>query len=79
MTTKYTIAERAAIDLVRKTMLHKPEIIKDIMKDMAYMSAFGVLNQAKEDIGQLLAVSQVFTDAAKAIINQDKEYFHANH
>lgn len=79
MTTKYTIAEHEAIKLVRRTMLTKPDIIKDIMKDMAYMSAFGVLHQAKDDMGQLLAVAQVFADAAKAIISQDKEYFNADH
>lgn len=78
MTTKYTITEREAIITIRKTMLTKPEIIKEIMKDMAYMSAFGVLTQAKDELDQLLRVSGAFSAAAMAIINQDKEYFNVS-
>jgi len=78
MTTKYTLAEREAINIVRKTMLTKPEIIKEIMKDMAYMSAFGVLTQAKHELDQLLQVSGAFSAAAMAIIKQDKEHFNVS-
>lgn len=79
MATKYTIDERNAIALVRKTMLTKPEIIKEIMKDMAYMQSFGILQQAQTDLKQLLEVTQTFSGAAMAIMKQQEEYFHANH
>lgn len=78
MATTYTIDERRAIDLVRKTMLTKPDIIKDIMKDMAYMSAFGVLTQAKHELDQSLRVTKAFSDAAIAIIKQEEEYFNVS-
>jgi hypothetical protein len=75
MTTKYTIAEREAIEVVRKTMLTKPNIIKAIMRDMAYMQSFGILTQAQTDLKQLLEVTQTFSDAAMAIMKQQEEYF----
>jgi hypothetical protein len=75
MTTKYTIAEREAIEVVRKTMLTKPDIIKAIMRDMAYMQSFGILTQAQTDLKQLLEVTQTFSDAAMAIMKQQEEYF----
>ena len=75
MTTKYTIDERNAIALVRKTMLTKPDIIKAIMKDMAYMQSFGILQQAQRDLKQLLEVTQTFSGAAMAIMKQQDEYF----
>lgn len=75
MTTKYTIDERNAIALVRKTMLTKPDIIKTIMKDMAYMQSFGILQQAQQDLKQLLEVTQTFSGAAMAIMKQQEEYF----
>jgi len=75
MTTKYTIDEAQAIRLVRKTMLTKPDIIKEIMKDMAYMQSFSILQQAQRDLNQLLAVTQTFSSAAMAIIKQQDEYF----
>ena len=78
MTTKYTIDERNAIALVRKTMLTKPDIIREIMKDMAYMQSFGILKQVRTDLKQLQAVTQTFADAAMAIMKQQEEYFDAN-
>jgi hypothetical protein len=75
MTTKYTIDEAQAIRLVRKTMLTKPDIIKAIMKDMAYMQAFGILQQAQKDLKDLLEVTQTFSGAAMAIMKQQAEYF----
>ena len=78
MTTKYTIDEARAIALVRKTMLTKPDIIKAIMKDMAYMQAFGILKQAQTDLKQLMEVTQTFSGAAMAIMKQQEEYFDAD-
>ena len=78
MTTKYTYDERNAIALVRKTMLTKPEIIKEIMKDLPYLSSFNILQQAQRDLNQLLGVTQAFSEAAMAIMKQQKEYFDAN-
>ena len=78
MTTKYTIQEREAINLIRKSMVTKPEIVKEIMKDMAYLSSFNILQQAQRDLNQLLTVTQTFSEAAQAIIKQQDEYFDAN-
>lgn len=78
MTTKYTIDERAAIELVRKTMLTKPDIIKEIMKDMAYMQAFGTLRQVSVELAKLQAVTRTFAEATRAIIKQQEEYFDAD-
>ena len=78
MTTKYTYDERNAIALVRKTMLTKPEIIKEIMKDLPYLSSFNILQQAQRDLNQLLGVTQAFSEAAMAIMKQQKEHFNAN-
>ena len=73
--TKYTNIEREAIMLIRKTMLAKPDIIKEIMKDMAYMQSFNILRQVALELTQMQAVTRVFADSAKAIMNQDMEYF----
>jgi len=75
MTTKYTYDERRAIELIRKTMVNKPDIIKEIMKDMAYLSSFNILKQANDDLKQLLAVTETFANSAMAIIKQKHEYF----
>lgn len=75
MTTKYTIQEREAINLIRKSMVTKPEIVKEIMKDMAYLSSFNILKQAQQDLHQLMVVTQTFSEAAKAIMQQQNEYF----
>ena len=75
MTTKYTIDERNAIALVRKTMLTKPEIIKEIMKDLPYLSSFNILQQAQRDLNQLLTVTRAFSEAAMAIMKQQDEHF----
>ena len=76
--TNYTIAEREAIAVVRKTMLTKPDIIKAIMKDMAYMQSFGILKQVSTELAQLQGVTRAFADATMAIMTQQKEYFDAD-
>ena len=78
MTTKYTYDERRAIEIIRKTMVNKPDIIKEIMKDMAYLSSFNILKQASDDLQQLLAVTETFANSAMAIIKQKHEYFNDN-
>jgi hypothetical protein len=78
MTTKYTYDERRAIEMIRKTMVNKPDIIKEIMKDMAYLSSFNILKQASDDLKQLLAVTETFANSAMAIIKQKHEYFNDN-
>ena len=78
MTTKYTYDERRAIEMIRKTMVNKPDIIKEIMKDMAYLSSFNILKQASDDLQQLLAVTETFANSAMAIIKQKHEYFNDN-
>ena len=75
MTTKYTIQEREAINLIRKSMVTKPEIVKEIMKDMAYLASFNILQQAQRDLHHLLTVTQTFSEAAQAIMQQQNEYF----
>jgi len=75
MTTKYTVDEQHAIAQIRKSMVKKPEIIKEIMKDMAYLSSFNILKQAQHDLNQLLAVTETFANSAMAIIKQKHEYF----
>lgn len=78
MATTYTYEERQAIAVVRTTMHKKPDIIKDIMKDMAYMQAFNILRQTQTELDQLMIVTKVFADSAMAIIHQKQEYFDAN-
>lgn len=78
MTTKYTFDERAAIEIVRKTMLTKPDIIKEIMKDMAYMQAFGILKQVSVELDMLRGVTRTFAEATIAIIKQQEGYFDAD-
>ena len=75
MTTKYTIQQREAINVIRKSMVNQPEIIKAIMKDLPYLSSFGILQQAQRDLNQLLEVTQTFSEAAMAIMKQQDEYF----
>ena len=78
MATTYTYEERKAIDVVRKTMHTKPDIIKDIMKDMAYMQSFNILRQAQRELAQLMRVTEAFANAATAIIQNKTEYFDAD-
>lgn len=75
MTTKYTIQELDAVNVIRKSMVSKPEIIKLIMRDTAYLASFNILKQAQQDLRHLLTVTQTFSEAAKAIMEQNKEYF----
>jgi 5'(3')-deoxyribonucleotidase len=75
MATTYTYEERKAIDVVRNTMQTKPDIIKDIMKDMAYMQSFNILRQTQRELDQLMKVTEVFANAATAIIQNKPEYF----
>jgi hypothetical protein len=71
-TVTYTLDERKAINLIRKTMLRKPEIIQEIMRDTSYQLAERVLLQAKEELVQLLAVNRAFITAASTLVKQQK-------
>ncbi len=71
-TVTYTLDERQAINVIRKAMLKKPEIIQLIMRDTSYQLAERVLLQAKEELGQLLAVNRAFITAASTLVKHQK-------
>jgi hypothetical protein len=79
MSTTYTMQERDAIKLIRKVAQTKPDILKEIIKGTAYLSAFGLLHQAQEELNKLLGVTQAFSAAAMAITTQQEESKNANH
>lgn len=69
----YTYDERAAIVVIRRAMLRKPEIIAEIMKGGSYLMAERVLLQAKTEVSQLLEVNRAFAAAASVLAKQHKE------
>ena len=69
----YTYEERVAIQTIRRSMMKKPEIIAEIMKDGAYAMAESVLLKARDEMAQLLAVSQAFVAAASVLAKKQKE------
>ena len=69
----YTYDERIAIGTIRKSMLKKPEIIDEIMKDGSYAMAERVLLRAKDELSQLLEVNRAFVAAASTLAKQQKE------
>ena len=69
----YTYEERIAINTIRKSMLKKPEIITELMKDGAYVMAERVLLRAKDELSQLLEVNRAFVAAASVLAKQQKE------
>jgi hypothetical protein len=71
--TAYTIQEIEAINVIRKSMLTKPEIIDRIMKDGSYAMAERVLLKAKDELAQLLEVNRAFVAAASVLAKQQKE------
>jgi hypothetical protein len=74
--TAYTIQEIEAINVIRKSMLTKPEIIDRIMKDGSYAMAERVLLKAKDELAQLLEVNRAFVAAASVLAKQQKENNH---
>ena len=74
--TAYTIQEIEAINVIRKSMLTKPEIIDRIMKDGSYAMAERVLLKAKDELAQLLEVNRAFVAAASVLAKQQKESNH---
>lgn len=71
--THYTVSEIEAIQVVRKAMLTKPEIITRIMKDASYEMAERVLMRTQGELNQLLAVAQAFTEAARVLAEHQQE------
>jgi hypothetical protein len=69
----YTLEESAAIKTIRKSMLKKPEIIREIMKDGAYAMAESVLLKARDELAQLLEVNRAFAAAASVLAKQQKD------
>jgi hypothetical protein len=69
----FTYEERNAIAVVRKSMRSKPEIITEIMKDLAHAQAADVLLHAKKELTQLLEVNRAFVAAASMLAKQQKE------
>lgn len=74
----YTYEERMAIQTIRKSMMKKPEIVSEIMKNGSYAMAERALLQARNEIKQLLEVTQAFTAAAAVLAKQQKEQAHAD-
>lgn len=68
----FNYVERNAIAVIRESMRSKPEIIQEIMKDIAYAQAAAVLMQAKKELEQLLEVNRAFVAAASALATKQK-------
>lgn len=65
--------ERHALNTLRKSMRHKPWLIEELMKDMAYTQAASILMQAGTELTQLLEVNRAFVAAASVLAKQQKE------
>ena len=72
-----TYEERQALPIFRKAIKRRPEIINELMKDMAYESAVSILLQAKRELAQLLEVNRAFVAAASVLAKQQKEQTNA--
>jgi hypothetical protein len=79
MSTTYTYDERKAIEMIRKAAHTKPDILKEIIKDTAYLSAFGLLRQVAVELDAAHKITQAFSAAAMAIATQQEESKNANH
>lgn len=71
--TGYTMQEIEAINVIRKSMLTKPEIIDRIMRDGSYAMAERVLLKARDELAQLLEVNRAFVAAASVLAKQQKD------
>jgi hypothetical protein len=68
-----TYEERRALATMRNAIKRKPEIINELMKDLAYEGAHAVLVQLKTEMGQVMAVNRAFMEAAAALAKQQKD------
>lgn len=71
-----TIAEREAMLTLRKAIKRRPELLLELMKDLAYESASSILLQAKREIEQTHAVISAFVAAANTLAQHQKESKH---
>lgn len=64
--------ERRAVEVIRKSMMTKPEIVGLLLKDAPHQQAAAVLIQAKDTLNQLLEVNRAFIAAASSLVKKEK-------
>lgn len=66
-------AEREAIATLRKSMVKKPEIVRDLFKGMAKEVITHALLQTRDEMTTLLAVNQAMQAAAREFLDKEKQ------
>lgn len=69
----YTYEERDAINVIRKSMRTKPQIVQELLRDQSHAVAETALLGVKAQIDQLLTVCRAFTAAASELARQQKQ------
>ena len=66
--------ERQAIATLRKSLVRKPEIIRELCKGMSKEVITHALLQARDEMTTLLAVNQALQAAAREFIDKEKQH-----
>lgn len=72
--TALNFDERNAIATLRKSMVKKPEIVRELFKGMAKEVITHALLQTKDEMTALLAVNQAVQAAAREFIDKEKQH-----
>lgn len=71
--TALNYEERNAIATLRKSMVRKPEIVRELFKGMAREVITHALLQTKDEMAALLAVNQAMQAAAREFLDKEKQ------
>lgn len=66
--------ERNAIATLRKSLVKKPEIVRELFKGMAKEVITHALLQTKDEMTALLAVNQAMQAAAREFLDKEKQH-----
>lgn len=72
MELNLTYEQRLAWGVIRNLLKHKPEYAAALLEGLPKEAAVNVLQQAKEEMGQLLAVNRAFMEAAAALVKLEQ-------
>ncbi len=68
-----TYEERQAMLVLRKLILRKPEVVGMLVQGVTRTGAVSMLLHVKDELEALQMVARAFSEAAKAIVQLDKQ------
>jgi hypothetical protein len=70
---KYSYEIRQALPIMRAAIKKHPELAAELMKDASKEAAHALLLRARDELNQLLSVSQACTEAARVLAEKFKD------